>query len=399
MISKNFLFVPGPSHVPDSIQRAMHQPMSDHRSSEFPELVLSLLKDIKEVFKTTSGNVLLYPASGTGGWEAAIMNTLSPGDQVLIPMYGEFCTRWANLATKHKLNIYPLNSEWGESASAEKIYETLQKDTSNSIKAIFVVHNETSTGVVSDIKAIRKAIDTAQHPALLFVDGVSSIGGIDFCQDEWGVDIAVCGSQKCFMLPPGLAMIGISEKVKSTFKYSKCSNGYFDFSEMIKSNKDGHFPYTPPISLLYGLRESLNLLLDEGLKNVFMRHHRLANGVRNAIKAWGLQLYAVDPLSYSNTVSAVIVPNDIDANLVIKNAFENYNLSLGTGLSISNGRVFRIGHLGAINELMLAGAICGVEMAMLDALIDIELGSGVRAALESYLIENNISSSINQIKR
>tara|TARA_R110002049_G_scaffold2743_5_gene21148 strand:+ start:24233 stop:25426 length:1194 start_codon:yes stop_codon:yes gene_type:complete len=394
MLGEHFLFVPGPSHVPESIQRAMHRSMDDHRSPLFPELVLPLLEDIKKVFKTSTGDVLLYPASGTAGWEAAITNTLSPGDQVLIPIHGEFSARWANLAAKHKLSVYPIKSEWGESASAEKIYETLLKDSKNSIKAVFIVQNETSTGVVSDIKAIRNAIDMAQHPALLFVDGISSIGGIDFRQDEWGVDIAVCGSQKCFMLPPGLAMISISEKVKSTFKYSKCSCAYFDFNEMLAANKNGYFPYTPPVSLLYGLRESLNLLFDEGLENVYARHRHLANGVRSAIAAWGLELCAKDPQSYSDTVSSVVLPEHINSNDVIKYAFDNYNLSLGAGLSSSNGKIFRIGHLGAVNELMLAGALCGVEMALLDASIEIELGSGVRAALEKFQVEKKIDTSV-----
>ena len=362
----------------------MDRPLEDHRSPAFPELTLGLFKDLKTVFKLDRGQVFIFPGSGTGGWEAAITNTLSPGDTVLASVFGHFSHLWVDLCQRQGMNVEAIEVEWGEGVPVELYAERLAADTEHKIKAVLVCQNETATGVTSDVAAVREALDAANHPALLMVDGVSSIASIDFRMSEWGVDLAVSGSQKGFMLPTGLAILGVSEKALEASKEAKCPRCFFDFADMINTNKDGYFPYTPATTLLHGLRASMDMLFSEGLDNVFKRHHRMAEGVRKAVDAWGLTLCAKEPKWHSDTVSAICVPDGFNANHVLSMAYDRYNLSLGAGLSKVAGRVFRIGHLGWLNELMIMQALAGAEMAMLDVGIEIEAGSGVGAAEEYY---------------
>src|SRR5438094_2821316 len=384
MPGRNFLFVPGPTNVPERILRAMDRAMEDHRSSAFPELSTPLFRDVKEVFKTTTGQAFIFPATGTGGWEAALVNTLSPGDRVIAPRYGQFSHLWIDLAQRHGLRVDVLDVDWGEGAPAERIGEILSQDTSHEIKGVLMVHNETATGVTSDVGAVRAAMDAARHPALLYVDGVSSIGSIDFRMDEWKVDLAITGSQKGLMLPAGLGIVCASPKALAARESARCPRVFFDFGDMLKANASGYFPYTPSLPLLYGLRESLAIIFEEGLDNIFARHHRLADGVRASVRAWGLKLCARAPKWYSNTVSAIMVPEGTNGADVIDVAFRRYNLALGAGLARMAGKLFRIGHLGDLNELMLLGAIAGTEMAMRDVGIKVTLGAGVAAAAEHY---------------
>ncbi len=384
MPGRNFLFVPGPTNVPERVLRAMDRAMEDHRSSAFPELASGVLRDLKQVFKTATGQALIFPATGTGGWEAALVNTLSPGDRVLAPRYGQFSHLWIDLAQRHGLRVDIIDVEWGEGAPAERIREILAADQQHEIKGVLVVHNETATGVTSDVGAVRQAIDAAGHPALLYVDGVSSIGSIDFRMDDWKVDVAITGSQKGLMLPAGLGIVCASPKALAARDQAKCPRVFFDFGDMLKANATGYFPYTPSLPLLYGLRESLAILSEEGLENVFARHHRLAEGVRAAVRAWGLKLCAKAPKWHSDTVSAIVVPEGFSGADVIDVAYRRYNLALGAGLARVAGKLFRIGHLGDLNELMLLGAIAGAEMAMRDVGIKVEPGTGVAAAAEHY---------------
>jgi len=383
MTGRNFLFVPGPTNVPDRILRAMHVAMEDHRSPSFPSLTKPLFSDLKKIFKTESGECVIYTGSGTGGWEAALTNTLSPGDKVLSARYGQFSHLWTDMAQRLGLDVQILDAEWGEAAPVERIADALGDDTAHEIRAVLIVHNETATGVRSDVAAVRKALDANKHPALLFVDGVSSIGAIDFRMDEWKVDCAVTGSQKALMLPPGAGIVCVSPKALAAGDRAKLTRVYFNFKDQLNQNALGYFQYTPSIPMLYGLRESVAMLLEEGLENVFARHHRLAEGVRAAIKAWGLEVCARAPKAYSDTVSAVMVPPHVKGQDVIDIAYRRYNLSLGSGLSKMAGKLFRIGHMGDVNELMLLGALAGAEMAMHDAGIAVAAGSGVAAA-EAY---------------
>lgn len=381
MAGRNFLFVPGPTNVPERVQRAMVVSMEDHRSSKFPDLTKSVLEDLKAVFKTKTGTPIIFPATGTGGWEAALTNTLSPGDTVLASRFGQFSHLWIDMCTRLGLEVQTVECEWGEGVPVQKYAEVLAKDKAHKIKAVLATHNETATGVTSDIAGVRKAIDAARHPALLLVDAVSSLGSIDFRQDEWGVDICVTGSQKGLMLPAGLGIVCASEKALEWRERARMPRCFFDFGDMIRSNATGYFPYTPSLPLLYGLRESLTMIKEEGLENIFHRHHYLASGVRAAVlEGWQLGLCAKSPQWYSDTVTAVVVPEGINGAHVIDVAFRRYNLALGAGLSKVAGKVFRIGHLGDLNELMLLGALGGTEMAMQDVGIDIEPGSGVAAA-------------------
>jgi alanine-glyoxylate transaminase/serine-glyoxylate transaminase/serine-pyruvate transaminase len=384
MPGRNFLFVPGPTNVPERILRAMDRAMEDHRSAAFPDLTTRLFRDLKQVFQTTQGQPLVFPATGTGGWEAALVNTLSPGDRLLAPRYGQFSQLWIDLAQRHGLRADIVDVEWGEGAPADRIAEILTQDPQHEIKGLLIVHNETGTGVTSDIGAVRRAMDAARHPALLYVDGVSSIGSIDFRMDDWNVDLAITGSQKGLMLPAGLGIVCASPKALAARERAKCARAFFDFGDMLKANATGYFPYTPSIPLLYGLRAALDLLLEEGLEAIFARHRRLAEGVRAAVRAWGLQLCARAPQWYSDTVSAILVPEGTNSADVIDVAFRRYNLSLGAGLGRLAGKLFRIGHLGDLNELMLLGAIAGAEMALRDVGIAVTPGSGVAAAAEHY---------------
>ncbi len=384
MAGRHFLFVPGPTNVPDRILRAMNVPMEDHRSPEFPELTLPLFQDLKQIFKTREGQVFLYPSSGTGAWEAALTNTLSPGDKIIASRFGQFSHLWIDMMQRLGFDVLVLEEEWGTGVKPDKIEELLRADKSHQIKAVTACHNETATGVASDIAAVRKAMDAAGHPALLYVDTVSSLASIDFRQDDWRVDLAICGSQKGLMLPAGLGLVCASPKALAAAKTATSRRCYFDFDDMIKANAAGYFPYTPPLPLLYGLRESLKMLAEETLDGVLARHHRLAGGVRAAVKAWGLQPCAKEPKWHSDTVTAIVVPPQFNAVEVISTAYHRYNLSLGAGLSQLAGKVFRIGHLGDLNELMLLGAIAGAEMALADVGVPVELGSGVAAAQAHY---------------
>lgn len=378
------LFVPGPTNIPEAVRRAMDIPMEDHRAPDLPEFTLPLFADLKKVFKTETGKVFLFPASGTGGWEAALTNTLKAGDKVLASRFGQFSHLWIDMCQRLGLDVQVIECEWGTGVPVETFGKILAEDTNNEIKAVLATQNETATGVQSDIAALRKAMDAAGHQAMLYVDGVSSIGSVDFRMDEWGVDIAVSGSQKGFMLPAGLCLMAASDRAMKAADGKTMNRCYFDFRDMIATNASGYFPYTPPMTLLRGLRVALDLLLDEGLDNVFARHNFLAEGVRRAVAGWGLDLCAKGPEWYSDTVTAIMVPEGKDANAVIKHAYKRYGLSLGAGLSVVAGKVFRIGHLGDLNELMLMSAIAGSEMAMVDVGIDIIPGSGVAAAQEFY---------------
>ena len=386
------LFVPGPTNVPESVRKAIDVPMEDHRSPDLPAFIIPLLQDLKKVFKTDTGNVFLFPSSGTGGWEAAMTNTLNPGDKVLISRFGQFSHLWTDMAERMGFEVECIDVPWGEGVPAETYAERLAADKEHTIKAVLATHNETATGVTSDIGAVRKAIDASDHPALLFVDGVSSIACIDFRMDEWGVDVAVSGSQKGFMLPAGLAIMAVSQKALQATQSSTMHRCYFDFQDMMKSNKDGYFPYTPPMPLIRGLRVATDRLLDEGMENVFARHHRLAEGVRRGIEAWGLRLCAAAPQWHSDTVSAIVLPEGIDSGDLLKHAHTRYGLSLGAGLSKVAGKVFRIGHLGDLNELMLLSAVGGAEMSMRDLGLNIEAGSGVAAAEEYWRQAHNIDA-------
>jgi alanine-glyoxylate transaminase/serine-glyoxylate transaminase/serine-pyruvate transaminase len=384
MPGRTHLYVPGPTNVPDSILSAMHIPMEDHRRPDFPELVTPLLENLKKIFQTEAGQCFIFPATGTAGWEIALSNTLSPGDKVLSYRLGQFSHLWIDLAKRIGLDVEYEEVPWGEGISLERLTERLKADTQHQIKAVLICHNETATGVTNDLPGVRKALDDTDHPALFYVDGVSSIASIDFRMDEWGVDLAISGSQKGFMLPAGLALLCFSQKALAMRQQAQCKRGFLDIQDHINHNAGGYFPYTPSIPLLYGLRKALELLLGEGLPQIFARHARLAEGVRRAVHAWGLQLCARDPKWYSNTVSAIVVPEGFDARDVMHYAYHRYQLSLGAGLSEVLGKVFRIGHLGDLNELMLASAITGAEMALRDTGIAVPPGSGIAAAAEYW---------------
>jgi len=381
MAGRNFLFVPGPTNVPDRILRAMAVPMEDHRSAAFPALAQACLDGLKPVFKTVRGAPILFPASGTACWEAALTNCLDVGDRVLSARFGQFSHLWIAMAQRLGFEVEVLETEWGDAAPIDRYAAALGADREHKIKAVLICQNETATGVTSDVAALRAALDAAKHPALLFVDSVSALASIDFRMDEWGVDVCVSGSQKGLMLPAGLGVTCVSEKALTAAKTANSRRCYFDYHDMIKANAGGYFPYTPSIPLLYGLRESLAMLAEEGLENVFARHRRLGAGVRAAVlEGWKLKLCARDPGTYSDTVSAILTPEGVDASAIIAHAFRRYNLSLGAGLARLAGKLFRIGHLGDLNEVMLLGAIAGAEMALLDGGVRVEPGSGVAAA-------------------
>jgi len=384
MPGRNHLFVPGPTNVPDRILSAMHRPMEDHRSSSFPALPKGIFEDLKKVFKTEAGQAFVFPATGTGMWEAALVNTRSPGDKVLSYRYGQFSHLFIDTARRLGLDVEVIEIPWGEGAPPDQIEARLKADTRHEIKGVLVVHNETATGVTSDIKAVRQAIDAAHHPALLYVDGVSSVASLPLEVDAWGIDAAITGSQKGFMLPAGLGILCMSPRALAARDSAKCPRAFFDLGDQIRANATGYFPYTPSIPLLYGLREAIDMLFEEGLDNVYRRHHRLAEGTRRAVAAWGLSLCAKAPKWYSDTVSAIMVPAGVNGAEVIDVAYRRYNLALGAGLSEVAGKLFRIGHLGDLNELSLLGAIAGAEMAMRDVGIQVTLGSGVGAAAEYY---------------
>src|SRR5215467_4697109 len=375
------LAVPGPTNMPFRIRQAMDVPLEGHRAPDFPNFTLPLFADLKKIFKTKRGEVFIFPGSGTGGWEAAIANTLSPGDKVLASVFGQFSLLWVDLCQRFGLKVDAIDVDWGKGVPLDQYQQRLAADKEHKIKAVLVTHNETATGVTSDVAGVRNILDGLNHPALLFVDGVSSIASIDFRMDEWGVDVAVSGSQKGFMLPTGLAIVCVSQKALQAGQNAALPRCFFDYRDMLKANAQGYFPYTPAATLMRGLRAAVDMLLEEGLPNVFARHNRLADAVRAAVDAWGLRPCAQGPEWYSDTVTAIVVPEGVEANDVIRTAYHRYDLSLGTGLSKLNGKVFRIGHLGWLNEIMVLQALGGVELAMRDVGIAFEPGFGVGAAV------------------
>jgi alanine-glyoxylate transaminase/serine-glyoxylate transaminase/serine-pyruvate transaminase len=371
--------------VPDRVLRAIDSPTMDHRGPEFGRLGKEVLEGMQRVFQT-KGHVVIYPASGTGAWEAALANTLSPGDKVIMFETGHFATLWQKMARRLGLEPEFIAGDWRTGADPQAIEARLREDPAHAIKAVCVVHNETSTGVVSRIHEIRKAIDSAKHPALFMVDTISSLASIDYRHDEWGVDVTVGGSQKGLMLPPGLSFNAVSAKALAAAKSAKLPRSFWDWGEMIASNKDGYFPYTPATNLLYGLREALRMLLEEeGLENVFARHRRHAEATRRAVRAWGLEVLAKNPLEYSASLTAVLLPAGHDADRVRKVILENFDMSLGTGLGKLAGKVFRIGHLGDFNDLMLIGTLAGCELGLQLASVPVKK-EGVQAAM-AYLAE------------
>ncbi len=384
MSMQNPIFIPGPTNIPESLRRAVDMPTIDHRSPMFADILHPALDGVRQVLKSKDAQVFVWPGSGTGGWEAAITNTLSPGDGVMAARNGMFSRKWIDMCERHGLDMTIVEMPWGEGVPADRFEEILTADKQHRIKAVLATHNETATGVRSDIAAVRRALDAAGHPALLFVDGVSSIGCMDFRFDEWGVDIAVTGSQKGFMLPMGLAIIGVSQKAMAAIDGAKLPRTYFDIRDMAKGYPSNGYPYTPPVGLLNGLKHASRMLLDEGLENVFARHNRIAEGVRRAVAAWGMDLCAVRPALYSDTVSAIRTPQGFDANRVVARALDTYGVAFGTGLGDVAGKVFRIGHLGSLTDVMALSGIATAEMVLADLGLPVKLGSGVAAAQEWY---------------
>jgi alanine-glyoxylate transaminase / serine-glyoxylate transaminase / serine-pyruvate transaminase len=377
---RHFLQIPGPTPVPDRILRAMDMPTIDHRGPEFQRLGKRVLDGLKTIFKC-AGPVVIYPASGTGAWEAALSNALSPGDRVLMYETGHFATLWKNMALKLGHTPEFISSDWRAGADPNAIEARLKEDKDHAIKAVCVVHNETSTGCVSHIDHVRKAIDAAGHPALLMVDTISSLASIDYRHDEWGVDVTVGGSQKGLMLPPGLSFNAVGEKALAVAKNAKLPKSFWSWEEMVANNRNGFFPYTPATNLLYALAESIDMLHEEGLENVFARHDRHAEATRCAVRAWGLEIWCREPKDYSSSLTTVLMPEGQDADRFRKAALEHFDISLGTGLSKLAGKVFRIGHLGDTNDLTIVGALAGVEMGLGLAGVPHRKG-GVQAAMD-----------------
>jgi len=377
---RHFLQIPGPTNVPDRILRAMAKPTIDHRGPEFAQLTFEVLEGLKQILKT-SGTAVVYPSSGIGAWEASLVNTLSPGDRILMFETGFFATQWKNVAVRLGLEVDFFPGDWRHGVDPNAAESKLMEDRKQSIKAVAVVHNETSTGVTSRIAGVRQAMDRAKHPALLMVDTISSLASIDYSQDEWGVDVTIGCSQKGLMLPPGLGLNGISEKALAVSKSAKLPRSYWDWEAMISLNRSGFFPYTPATNLLFGLRESLRMLKEEGLENVFGRHRRLGEATRVAVKAWELELLCQNPEEYSSSLTAVLMPQGYDADAFRKLVLARFNMSLGNGLGKLAGKVFRIGHLGDFNDLMLAGTLGGIEMGLSLAKVPFSKG-GVMAAMD-----------------
>jgi alanine-glyoxylate transaminase/serine-glyoxylate transaminase/serine-pyruvate transaminase len=377
---RHFLQIPGPTNVPDRVLRAMAGPTIDHRGPEFSRLAREVLEGLKQVFKTT-GSVVIYPSSGTGAWEAALVNTLSPGDRVLMFETGHFATLWRNLAVRLGLEVDFVPGDWRHGVDPAVVEAKLAEDRERAFKAVTIVHNETSIGVTSRVAEIRRAIERVGHPALFMVDTISSLASMDYRHDEWGVDVTVCCSQKGLMLPPGLGLNAISGKALAASKSARLPRSYWDWEAMLSTNKSGFFPYTPATNLLYGLRESLQMLMEEGLENVFARHDRLAEATRRAVRAWNLEVLCLNPQEYSSSVTAVRMPGGHDADAFRKLVLGKFNMSLGNGLGKLQGKVFRVGHLGDFNDLMLAGTLSGLEMGFALAGVPFAKG-GVLAALD-----------------
>jgi alanine-glyoxylate transaminase / serine-glyoxylate transaminase / serine-pyruvate transaminase len=379
---RHFLQIPGPTPVPDRILRAMDMPVIDHRGPEFKALGLKVLSGIKTIFKTSSP-VFIYPSSGTGAWEAALVNTLSPGDTVLMYETGHFATLWKSMASKLGLQPQFIASDWRSGVDANAIEARLREDRAHAIKAVCVVHNETSTGATSRIDEVRRVLDAARHPALLMADTISSLASIDYRHDEWGVDVTVGGAQKGLMLPPGLGFNAVSDKALGAAKAAKLPKSYFAWDDMLSANREGFFPYTPATNLLYGLAEAIDMLHEEGLARVFARHDRHAEAVRRAVNAWGLEIWCKEPKHYSSSLTAILMPSGHNADAFRRTALEHFDVSLGTGLSKIAGKVFRIGHLGDTNDLTILATLAGVEMALKLAGVPHE-GKGVRAAMDYF---------------
>ena len=384
MSFQNPVFIPGPTNMPESVRKACDMPTLDHRSPAFARLFKPAVAGVKRVLKMDAGEVVILPSTGTGGWEAAITNTLSPGDTVLAARFGMFSHRWIDLCQRHRLNVEIIETQWGQGAPLAAIEKALKADKGGHIKAVLATHNETATGVRSDIAGIRRAMDAAGHGAMLFVDGVSSIASMPFDFAGWGVDIAVAGSQKGFMLPAGLAILGISPKAIAAMVTAQLPRTFFDFRDMLAAYARGGYPYTPAVGLIAGLAHSIELLEDEGLENVYARHHRLAEGVRRAIFAWGMAPYAASADLYSDTVTAVKVPEGCNGTDLVQLAASKYGMAFGVGLGEVAGKVFRIGHLGMLTDAMVLSGLAVAEMCMADLGWPVRLGSGVAAAQEYY---------------
>lgn len=381
---QNPVFIPGPTNMPEAVRLACFMPTIDHRSADFGEILNPCLLNVRKVLKSQSAHVFLFPATGTGGWEIALTNTLSPGDRVLAACNGMFSKRWIDMCQRLGLDVEIVEAPWGAGLPADRYAEILAADAGHRIRAVLATHNETATGVRSDIAAVRKAMDDANHPALLFVDGVSSIGSMDFRFDEWGVDVAVTGSQKGFMLPAGLAIVGFSQNAMAAVPAATLPRSFFDIRDMAKGYAVNGFPYTPPVGLMNGLKLSSGMLLEEGLDNVFARHRRIAEGVRAAVAAWGMELCAASRDVCSDTVSAIRTPEGFDATTIVTHAASAYGVAFGVGLGEVAGKVFRIGHLGSLTDVMMLSGLATVEMCMADLGLAVRLGSGVAAAQEYY---------------
>ena len=384
MSFQNPVFIPGPTNMPEALRQACDMPTIDHRSPVFGKILHPCLDGVRKVLKSDSARIFIFPSTGTGGWETALSNTLSKGDGILAARNGMFSHRWIDMCQRHCLDVQIVETPWGHGLPADRYEEILKADKDHKIKVVLATHNETATGVKSDIAAVRRALDAAGHPAMLFVDGVSSIASMDFRFDEWGVDVAVTGSQKGFMLPAGLAILGFSEKAMKATESATLPRTFFDIRDMQNGYDANAFPYTPPVGLMNGLKLSLDMLLTEGLENVFARHHRIAEGVRRAVDAWGLDLCAASADVYSDTVSAVRTPEGFNATDIVSVAAKDYGMAFGVGLGEVAGKVFRIGHLGMLTDAMMLSGLATAEMVMVDLGLEVELGSGVAAAQDFY---------------
>lgn len=384
MSAQNPIFIPGPTNMPEEIRKACDIPTLDHRSPAFARLFRPAIAGVRRILRMGEGEVIIIPSTGTGGWEAAITNTLSPGDTVLAARFGMFSHRWIDLCQRHGLKVDVIETPWGQGAPLKAIETALKADRDHRIKAVLGTHNETATGVRSDIAGLRRAMDAAGHPALLFVDGVSSIASMPFEMAAWGVDIAVAGSQKGFMLPAGLAILGVSPKALAAMDTARLPRTFFDFRDMLKSYASGGYPYTPAVGLIAGLARSVEMLEDEGLDAVFARHHRLAEGVRKAVAAWGMRPCAASPDLYSDTITAVVVPEGCNGTDLVQLAARKYGVAFGVGLGEVAGKVFRVGHLGMLTDVMVLAGLSTAEMCMADLGWPVRLGSGVAAAQEHF---------------
>jgi alanine-glyoxylate transaminase/serine-glyoxylate transaminase/serine-pyruvate transaminase len=384
MSFQNPVFIPGPTNIPEVLRKACDMPTIDHRSPLFGQILHPARAGVQEILKSETAEVFIFPSTGTGGWETALTNCLSAGDGVLAARNGMFSHRWIDMCQRHGLEVQVVETPWGHGLPADRYAEILTADKSHKIKAVLATHNETATGVKSDIAAVRAALITANHPAMLFVDGVSSIGSMDFRFDDWGVDVAVAGSQKGFMLPAGLAIVGFSKKAMAATKTGTLPRTFFDVHDMAKGYDNNAYPYTPAVGLLNGLNVACDMLLKEGLENVFARHTRIASGVRAAVDAWGLKLCAASPDVYSDTVSAICTPEGFNATSIVTHAADTYGVAFGVGLGEVAGKVFRIGHLGSLTDVMTLSGIATAEMCIVDLGLEIKLGSGVAAAQDYY---------------